>query len=72
LTHPTLFDLRDRRVDIELSGTYTRGMTVVDERNITPPRPYNAEVAYRAHATEVLGLIVDAAIDPTPGPRHEP
>jgi inosine-uridine nucleoside N-ribohydrolase len=66
VTHPGLFELHERRVDVELTGTHTRGMTVVDERNVPPVRPRNASIAYRAQAAEVLALIVDAAVDPTP------
>ena len=65
VTHPQLFDLRARRVDVELTGTHTRGMTVVDERNVEPPGGRNALVGYDASAAEVLSLIVDAAIDPS-------
>jgi inosine-uridine nucleoside N-ribohydrolase len=65
VTHPELFDLVHRRLDIELAGTHTRGMTVVDERASEPQRPRNAHVAYSARADEVLALIVDAAIDPS-------
>jgi inosine-uridine nucleoside N-ribohydrolase len=65
VTHPELFDLVERRVDIELAGVHTRGMTVVDERGSTPARPRNARVAYGARASEVLPLIVAAAIDPS-------
>jgi inosine-uridine nucleoside N-ribohydrolase len=64
VTHPDLFELVPRRVDVELAGTFTRGMTVVDERSAPPDPPCNAQVAYRARADEVLALIVDAAIDP--------
>jgi inosine-uridine nucleoside N-ribohydrolase len=65
VTHPHLFDLRARRVDVELAGTRTRGMTVVDERSREPDQPRNALVGYGAQADEVLGLILDAAIDPS-------
>jgi inosine-uridine nucleoside N-ribohydrolase len=64
-THAHLFELTERHVDIELAGTHTRGMTVVDERNRPRSGPPNAEVAYRARADDVLSLIVDAAIDPS-------
>jgi inosine-uridine nucleoside N-ribohydrolase len=64
VTHPELFDLVERRVDIELAGVHTRGMTVVDERASTPVKPRNARVAYEARAAEVLALIVGATIDP--------
>jgi inosine-uridine nucleoside N-ribohydrolase len=65
VTHPQLFDLQARRVDVELTGTHTRGMTVVDERNVEPPGGRNALVGYGAAAPDVLSLIVDAAIDPS-------
>jgi inosine-uridine nucleoside N-ribohydrolase len=64
VTHPELFDFVERRVDVELTGSYTRGMTVVDERQASPERLPNASVAYDANAPEVLSLIVDAAITP--------
>jgi inosine-uridine nucleoside N-ribohydrolase len=70
VTHAALFDMHERRVDIELTGTHTRGMTVVDERDATPPRPRNASIAYRARSAEVLSLVVDAAIDPAPASRQ--
>jgi inosine-uridine nucleoside N-ribohydrolase len=66
VTHPGLFDLRHRRVEVELAGTHTRGMTVVDERSSPAMKPANALVAYGARDDEVLSLIVDAAIDPRP------
>jgi inosine-uridine nucleoside N-ribohydrolase len=64
VTHPELFDFVARRVDVELAGSHTRGMTVVDERRAPPERICNASVAYGAKASEVLSLIVDAAITP--------
>lgn len=65
VTHPELFDLHDVRIDIELAGTFTRGMTVVDRRARDPERPRNAAVALSADADRVLSLIVDAAITPS-------
>jgi inosine-uridine nucleoside N-ribohydrolase len=64
-THPPLFDMRERRVDIELRGTHTRGMTVVDQRDAPSTSLANAEVAYSARADDVLALIIDAATDPS-------
>jgi inosine-uridine nucleoside N-ribohydrolase len=66
VTHPELFDLVEHRVDIELTGTHTRGMTVADRRERTPEHPRNASIALHARADDVLALIVDAAIDPAP------
>ncbi|WP_027946835.1 nucleoside hydrolase [Amycolatopsis taiwanensis] len=47
------------RVDIELTGTHTRGATVVDLYNRTG-RPANAEVAMQLDAKRFWDLIVDA------------
>lgn len=65
VTHPELFEMHDLRVDIELTGTFTRGMTVVDRRARDPERPRNASVALSADADRVLSLIVDASITPS-------
>jgi inosine-uridine nucleoside N-ribohydrolase len=64
VTHPELFDLHDRWVAVELNGTYTRGMTVVDERGHHDGPPANARVAYGVDSAAALRLIVDAAISP--------
>jgi inosine-uridine nucleoside N-ribohydrolase len=66
VTHPDLFELHEFRVDVELTGTHTRGMTVADRRERLPDRPNNAQIALGARADEVLALIIDAAIDPMP------
>ena len=66
MTHPELFEMHEHRVDIELTGTHTRGMTVTDRRARDPERPRNAQIALGADAEKVLSLIVDAAIDPLP------
>jgi inosine-uridine nucleoside N-ribohydrolase len=63
VTHPELFGLRPRHVAIELTGTHTRGMTVVDERRNSPAAP-NARVGYEVVSATVIELIVDACIDP--------
>ncbi|HEV8295819.1 MAG TPA: nucleoside hydrolase [Acidimicrobiales bacterium] len=64
LTHPDLFELVERRLDVELTGTHTRGMTVVDERRFPSERRSNALVGYQVDADAVLRLILDASIDP--------
>ena len=63
VTHPQLFGFVARRVDIELTGTHTRGMTVVDERP-SSKAPANAAVAYTVDAHAALQLILDAAVEP--------
>jgi len=63
VTHPHLFGLHPRHVDVELTGSHTRGMTVIDDRryNSSPP---NALVGYDVDHTAALELIVDACRDP--------
>ena len=63
VTHPQLFGVHPRHVAIELTGSHTRGMTVVDERrhNSSPP---NALVGYDVDHTAALDLIVDACREP--------
>jgi len=63
VTHPEHFGLRPRRVDVELTGSHTRGMTVVDERRHGSPPP-NALVGYDVDHEVALELIVDACRDP--------
>jgi inosine-uridine nucleoside N-ribohydrolase len=62
VSHPHLFDLRPRHVEIELTGTITRGMTVVDERGWGMGEKPNAEVAYKPNALEIMALVHAAAI----------
>ena len=63
VTHPQLFGGRPRHVAIELTGSHTRGMTVVDERRQGSSQ-YNALVGYDVDHTAALELIVDACNDP--------
>jgi inosine-uridine nucleoside N-ribohydrolase len=62
ITHPELFDLRPKRVEIELHGEFTRGMTAVDERPIVASKKGepNALVAYEPKAAEIFELIYRA------------
>ena len=63
LTHRDLFGIRPRHVDVELTGSHTRGMTVVDERRHTTNQP-NALVGYDVDHIAALELIVQACRDP--------
>ena len=54
LARPELFELRAARVDIELAGRFTRGMTVCDLRAPALARA-NAMVAVSARGDEALG-----------------
>lgn len=64
---PDLFSGRSHPVSVELSGSLTRGMTVVDQRvggrDGTDEAPANAHVLLDAVADDVVAEIVDAVID---------
>lgn len=55
VTHPELFEWVERHVAVELYGEFTRGMTVVDQRELVSPRESTASVA--------TGVDVDAFFD---------
>lgn len=59
VTAPHLLEFEDRAVAVELHGTLTRGMTVVDERVTRKRDPANAAVAYRIDADTALRHIMD-------------
>jgi purine nucleosidase len=59
LWQPDLFTFQPARVDIELQGRFTRGMTVCDFR-FGPQRPPNAEVAMTADGPAVIELVLRA------------
>ncbi len=67
VTHPHLFHGNRRPVAIELTGTHTRGMTVVDDRHAITDSDHTALVLRTAEADAVIGLIVEAV---TAGPLH--
>jgi len=60
VTHPDLFQMEDRPVHVELSGTHTRGMTLVDERGPQADTPANCRVAYSVASDAVVDLIMQA------------
>ena len=59
VTHPDLFEFERRHVVVELNGTHTRGMTVVDERTRLSEAA-NASVAYRIDAPVALEILHEA------------
>lgn len=59
VTHPELIETEPRAVDIELDGTLTRGMTVVDQRSSRRRDPANARVAYRIDAERAMDLVLE-------------
>jgi len=58
LWEPALFRFQPARVDIELQGRFTRGMTVCDFRVGLERRPPNAELAMTADGTAVVELVL--------------
>ena len=56
LARPELFTFQPARVDIELQGKFTRGMTVCDFRHGVP----NAQVAMTANGPAVLAAVLAA------------
>ena len=60
VTHPELFTFEGRPVHVELTGTHTRGMTLVDERGPRISEAGNCSVAYGVDADEVIALIMQA------------
>jgi purine nucleosidase len=59
LWQPELFEFQPARVDIELQGRFTRGMTVCDFR-VGAQRPANAAVAMAADGPAVMALVLRA------------
>jgi inosine-uridine nucleoside N-ribohydrolase len=65
VTHPELFEFVARPVAVELAGTHTRGMTVVDERFVARNAEHTVDVAMRLNASGALALLSGALeIDP--------
>ena len=46
-------------MDLELAGNFTRGMTVVDQRELTAITAGNADVAMSADSAGVLDLLYE-------------
>lgn len=59
LTHPELYDSQHLHVGVELTGTLTRGMTLVDLRNHRATGEPNAEVLTRIDAEAAIELLID-------------
>ena len=60
VTHPHLFNKEARSVHVEVGGTHTRGMTVVDERGPRADGLANCDVAYEADADNLVDLVMQA------------
>ena len=60
VTHPELIETAPRAVSVELDGTLTRGMTVVDRRRGLRGDPANANVACRIDAERALQVVMES------------
>ena len=58
VTHPDLVSTKPRAVAVELDGSLTRGMTVVDQRVGRRRDPVNANVAYRIDAGRAMEVVM--------------
>ena len=60
LTHPHLFETKTSHVVVELVGTHTRGMTLIDERDLREVKDANCEVLMRVEAQAAFDLMIEA------------
>lgn len=60
LTHPELFGRKEAHVVIETSGIHTRGMTLVDERDLREVNAANCEVLTTVDAEAAFSLMIDS------------
>ena len=60
ITHPHLLDAQPRAVAVELTGTLTRGMTVVDQRVSRRRDQANAKVAYEIDAERAWEVVMES------------
>ena len=60
VTHPELIETAPRAVSVELDGTLTRGMTVVDQRRGLRGDPATAKVGYRIDAEQALQVVMES------------
>ena len=74
VTHPELITTEPRAVGVEVDGTLTRGMTVVDERPGSRADRPNAKVAYDIDAPRAMAVVLEAlgleSGSPGSAPRH--
>ena len=59
ISHPNLIEFADRHVVVELRGEHTRGMTLVDERNVKTRLKNNAKVALKINRSEAMELLIE-------------
>lgn len=63
LLHPEFFTSQKYPVHIEVSGEYTRGMTVVDLRGSSDPSTLNAEVLIHCDRDKFMKVFLDSLIE---------
>ena len=67
VTHPELIEAAPRAVSVELDGTLTRGMTVVDQRRGLRGDPATVKVGYRIDAERALQVVMESlGVEPEP------
>ena len=67
VTHPELIESAPRAVSVELDGTLTRGMTVVDQRRGLRSDAATAKVGYRIDAERALQVVLESlGVEPEP------
>jgi len=60
LTHPELFGKTAAHVVVELTGEHTRGMTLIDQRDLKEVRAANCDVLMTIDAEPAFDLMIDA------------
>ncbi len=60
LTHPELFTVKQAHVGVETAGRLTRGMTVIDDRQLLERPAPNCDVLETVDADAAFALIVEA------------
>ena len=70
ITHPHLLETEPRAVAVELAGTLTRGMTVVDQRVSRRRDQANANVAYGIDAERAWDVVMESLDASNPESSH--
>jgi inosine-uridine nucleoside N-ribohydrolase len=60
VSHPELFERRERHVVVETVGEHTAGMTVIDERSLIERRAPNCEVLVDVDDEAAFDVVIDA------------
>lgn len=60
LSHPELFVRRAAHVVVELNGTHTRGMTLIDQRDLREVQSPNCDVLWEIQAEPAFDVMIDA------------